>query len=61
MTRKALKELLRDAESCHRLTDWERDFCASMWGKLEQYEDDIYFTPRQRETLGRLEQKVYAV
>ena len=57
---KWLRELLRDAESCHRLTQWEEDFLEDSRSRVEQYGLATNLSDRQEEVLRRIEEKVYA-
>jgi hypothetical protein len=55
-----LRELLKDAESCARLSQWETEFCASMQGRLLVYKTETRLSDAQRNALHRIERKVYA-
>jgi hypothetical protein len=55
-----LRELLSDAESCARLSQWEEGFLSDLRGRVLVYGERTRISRRQRETLNRIEQKVYA-
>jgi hypothetical protein len=55
-----LKELLKDAEACARLSQWEEEFLDSMREKALLYGDTVRISDKQQEVLNRIEQKVYA-
>ncbi len=55
-----LSELLVDAASCQRLTQWERDFVADFTKRLEEWGPRITVSPRQWDVFERLSGKVYA-
>ena len=57
---KNLKELLSDAESCARLSNWEEQFLNSMRERVLQYGDRVTLSPAQQDALSRIEGKVYA-
>lgn len=60
MTFKQVKELMADAETCARLSQWEEEFCDSMRTKLLTYGENITLSDKQIEVLRRIEEKVYA-
>lgn len=55
-----LKELLKDAEACARLSQWEEEFLDSMRAKVLVFGDTVRISDKQQEVLNRIEQKVYA-
>jgi hypothetical protein len=55
-----LTELLRDAESCARLTQWEEEFCDNMRGRVLLYKTETRVSDAQWNVLHRIEAKVYA-
>ena len=55
-----LSELLVDAASCPRLSQWERDFVADFTQRLEEWGPKINVSPRQWDVFERLTGKVYA-
>lgn len=54
-----LKEILHDAESCARLTDWEENFLDDMRVKVMGYGSRTHVSERQMEVLKRIEEKIY--
>lgn len=62
MTRTPLQlvEILEDADTCPRLTEWEREFLASLGRGLLMLRDAFEMTPRQEAVVDRIEQKIYA-
>lgn len=57
---KRLKELLRDAEMCPRLNQYEEEFCDSMRDRVARYGEDTNLSDAQERVLGSIEAKVYA-
>ena len=55
-----LTEILRDAESCARLSQWEEEFCSDMRGRLLTRGDAFNVSDKQWATIRRIEGKVYA-
>jgi hypothetical protein len=55
-----LSELLVDAASCSRLSQWEKDFVADFMTRLETYGPRVTVSPRQWDVFERLTGKVYA-
>lgn len=55
-----LKDLLADAESCGRLSNWEQDFIADFRDRFDTFGVTISISPKQWEVLRRIEGKVYA-
>lgn len=55
-----LHELLSDAETCARLSQWEREFCDNMQGRLLVYKAETRVSDAQWNVLHRIERKVYA-
>ncbi len=60
MTNNEVRELMKDAESCARLTQWEEEFCDSIRGKLLTRGEDLWLSDNQVNVLRRIEEKVYA-
>lgn len=56
----ALKELLKDAESCARMTVWEEGFLDDLRSRVLLYKANIRLSDSQREVIRRIEGKVYA-
>lgn len=55
-----LDELLRDAEACARLTDWEESFLGDVRERRLMFANGLRLTDKQREILARIrDQKVY--
>ena len=54
-----LKELLKDAESCARLSQWDEEFLDSMRKKFLVYGYDVRISDKQNEILNRIEVKNY--
>lgn len=54
-----LKELLKDAESCARLSDWEEEFLSSMRDRVLLNESNTRVSDAQSSVLKRIEAKVY--
>jgi hypothetical protein len=57
---KALNELLGDAVTCPRLSDWEEGFLANIRIQLARQGSALLLSDKQREALKRIEAKVYA-
>jgi hypothetical protein len=55
-----LSELLRDAESCARLSQWEEEFLSDLRSRALIYKDDLRISDKQWGALRRIEEKVYA-
>ena len=55
-----LTEILRDAESCARLTQWEEEFLADMRGRVLIHGSGTRVSDPQWAVLTRIEGKVYA-
>ena len=55
-----IQELMRDAESCARLSQWEEEFCDSIRSKLLAYGESAEFSDKQLAVLNRIQEKVYA-
>ena len=55
-----IKEILSDAESCARLTEWEESFCDSMRTKALSFGDRMKLSDKQDAALLRIEEKVYS-
>lgn len=60
MTYDNIVEVLKDAESCARLTQWEEEFLADMRGRVLVHGKDLNLSDRQTTTLQKIEAKVYA-
>ena len=56
-----LRELLKDAESCIRLSDWEESFLSGLRDKVLLYGKETRVTPAMWTALERIEAKVYAI
>lgn len=54
-----LVELLKDAEICARLTQWEEEFLADIRERVMTYEEDTRISDKQWQVLRRIEGKVY--
>lgn len=54
-----LNEILTDAESSTRLTDWEASFCDDMRERVLQYGDRTRVSDRQWEVLQRIAGKMH--
>ena len=57
---KRLKELLKDAESCARLTQWEEEFLDGFRTRVASYGEGLRISDAQEMTLQKIEAKVYA-
>ena len=55
-----ITEILRDAESCARLSQWEEEFCSDMRGRLLTRGDVLEISDKQWAVIRRIEEKVYA-
>jgi hypothetical protein len=55
-----LAELLKDAEFCARLSDWEESFLNDLRGRMLLANGEMRLTDRQMVVLRRIEAKVYA-
>ncbi len=56
----SLKELLKDAESCARLSVWEEGFLSDLRDRALLYKANIRLSDSQLEVIRRIEGKVYA-
>jgi hypothetical protein len=56
-----LAELLRDCESCARLSDWEQDFTDDLRGRMLLNGGQLALSEKQMAKLRQIEAKVYAV
>ena len=57
---KALQDLLKDAEACGRLSNWDEAFLADLRDRVLRYGDRVRLSGKQNEVLKRIEEKVYA-
>lgn len=55
-----LVELLKDAETCIRLTNWEEEFLSDMRDRVSVHQQSTAVSDKQWEVLQRIEGKVYA-
>jgi hypothetical protein len=55
-----VQEILKDAESCPRLTDWERNFVANIQEGIGRLGILARFSDRQMAILRQIEEKIYA-
>lgn len=55
-----LKELLSDAESCGRLSQWEESFLNDLRERVLTYGDRILISGKQQAVIDRIEGKTYA-
>jgi hypothetical protein len=55
-----LQELLKDAESCTRLSQWEEEFLSDMRGRVLVHKERTHISDAQWRVLQRIEEKVYA-
>jgi hypothetical protein len=55
-----LKDLFKDADGSPRLTKWQEQFMADMKARFEQYGATTRISPRQMESLQRVEQAIHA-
>jgi hypothetical protein len=60
MTPTQLRELMKDAEACARLSTFEEDFCDNLRGRLLMYGDTVKLTEKQTAIARAIEAKVYA-
>ncbi len=56
-----LREILKDAESCIRLSSYEEEFVASLRERMQHYGKIMRVSPKQWDVIDRIESKVYAV
>lgn len=56
---KLLREVLKDARTCERLTRWEKGFVTSLHNRTVQYDSDMLMSDPQWETFHEIESKVY--
>ena len=54
-----LQEVLKDAESSARLSQWEEEFCDDFRGRLLMYRGNTRVSDRQWEIIRRIEGKIY--
>ena len=54
-----LKELLKDAEACIRLSTWEESYLSDFRDRVLQYGADIKISDAQERIFQRIEGKVY--
>jgi hypothetical protein len=55
-----LRELLKDAESCARLSQFEEEFADDMRSRVLVHAGDTRISDAQWSVIRRIEQKVYA-
>lgn len=55
-----LKEMLKDAESCARLSQWEEEFADDLRSRVLIHSDRTRISDAQWTVIRRLEEKVYA-
>jgi hypothetical protein len=55
-----LQEMLKDAESCARLSQWEEEFIDDMRKRVLVHGADTRISDAQWRVIRRLEEKVYA-
>jgi hypothetical protein len=55
-----LRELLKDAEACARLTQWETEFVDDLRGRVLVYAADTRISDAQWTVIRRIEGKIYA-
>ena len=55
-----LSELLRAAENCPRLAEWEKDFLDDLRHRARVHKDSLLVSGKQWEMLKRIRKKVYA-
>ena len=55
-----LVEVLKDAESCARLSQWEEEFLDDMRGRVLTQGVDLAVSDKQWGVIRRIEEKVYA-
>jgi hypothetical protein len=55
-----LQELLKDAESCPRLSQWEDEFCDSLRERVLIYKENTTISDKQQAVINRIKAKVYA-
>jgi hypothetical protein len=55
-----LRELLKDSESCARLTQWDEEFLSDMRHRVLIYGAKARISDAQWTVIRRLEEKVYA-
>jgi len=58
-THDRLAEVVHDAQRSSRLTEWEREFVASIWKGMRQWRDRFDPTAKQLAVLARIEKKIY--
>lgn len=57
---KELHEIVKDSQSCSRLTDWEKTFMDQMFVAFETYEERISLSEKQQAVIHRIgRSKVY--
>lgn len=54
-----ITEIMRDAESCARLTQWEEEFCSDMRGQLLTMKEGARVSDKQWVIVRRIEEKIY--
>jgi len=55
-----ITEVMRDAESCARLSQWEEEFCSDMRGRLASRGVATPVSDTQWRVIRRIQEKVYA-
>lgn len=55
-----ITEVIRDAESCARLSQWEEEFCPDMRGRLASRSAATPVSDAQWRVIRRIQEKVYA-
>lgn len=55
-----LQELLDDAASCSRLSNWEQEFLDSMRDRVERYGVNVLVSDKQWAVIERIQAKIYS-
>jgi hypothetical protein len=54
-----VQEILADAETTTRLSDWEQNFLDTLRERVLKYGDSTLVTPKQWTVIRRIEEKLY--
>jgi hypothetical protein len=54
-------DILHDAESTTRLTDWENGFLDDLRDRVVRFGERTFLSDRQRAALNRIEAKLYSL
>ena len=54
-----LREIIEDAQSCRKITDWERGFLEDLEERLDRFGTRTRLSDAQQAVLENIEEKIY--